>query len=237
MRHIFWLLAMLLIAPVSTVFAAQNVTCAPYDHAISLDFKTLAPKPLYNNRLNVAGIRNLFREHTDSVVGPHARALGITYALTSFSLQGTTQLRETRGGYCVYLKDIEVSFGFKRMDVFVASEFQPGTCEYKTVLDHENQHVSVNNATLKEFAPRFRALLERELAAQQPAFGADGQAVTDAVLGNIQRRMSSHMDQFQHMTAERNAPLDSASNYRETSKLCANWDGETAPVPAQRRVR
>jgi hypothetical protein len=120
------------------------------------------------------------------------------------------------------------------MDVYIASEFQPGTCEYKTVRDHENQHVSTNNATLKEFAPRFRAELEKILSAQQPIFAADVQAATDAALTSVQRRMGAYMDQFQHMTAERNAPLDSASNYHETAKLCANWDGETVPVQNRR---
>jgi hypothetical protein len=234
MRHVFWLAAVLLGFLASSAFAAQSTPCAPSSKAITLNFETLMPKPIYNNRLSVTGIRNLFREHTESVLGPHERALGITYALTSFSINGTTRLVPAKGGYCVYLDSVEATFGWKRMDVFVANEFKPGTCEYRAVLDHENQHVSVNNTSLREFAPRFRAQLERSLADQQPVFTTDGQAATDAILGGLQRRMSAQLNQFQNMMAERNAPLDSASNYRETAKLCSNWDGETVPPQARR---
>jgi hypothetical protein len=115
------------------------------------------------------------------------------------------------------------------MDVYVASDFKPGTCEYRAVLDHENQHVGINNAALKEFAPRFRATLEKALAAQQPVFSHDGQAGTDAALEAVQDRMNGHLDQFQQLTAQRNAPLDSQNNYGETAKLCSNWNGEAPP--------
>jgi hypothetical protein len=221
------LVGMLLASP---AHAAQRGACTPYAGAITLDFKTLTPAPVYNHRLNIQGIRNLFREHTDTVVGPHQRALGITYAQTLFSLQGATTVKPVRGGYCIYINKVEAEFGWKRMDVYVASDFKPGTCEYRAVLDHENQHVSINNTALKEFAPRVRAALEKVLQDQKPVFSHDGQIGTDAALDAVQDRMNGYLDQFQRLTADRNAPLDSQNNYGETAKLCSNWDGETPPV-------
>ena len=44
----------------NSVDAAQPAACAPYRNPITLGFKTLAPRPVYNNRLTVQGIRNLF---------------------------------------------------------------------------------------------------------------------------------------------------------------------------------
>jgi hypothetical protein len=226
-RFLAVLLGMLCVLP---AHAAQRGRCAPYTSAITLDFKTLMPPPRYNTRLNVQGIRNLFRQHTDEVVGPHQRALGITYAQTLFSLQGATTVKPVRGGYCIYVDRIEAEFGWKRMDVYVANDFKPDTCEYRAILDHENQHVGINNAALKEFAPRVRMALEKILTDQQPIFSHDGQAGTDAALEAVQDRMGGYLDQFQHMTAQRNAPLDSHNNYGETAKLCSNWDGEAPPV-------
>jgi hypothetical protein len=221
------LLGMLCALPAT---AAQRAACAPYAEGITLDFKTLMPQPVYNARLTVQGIRNLFRQHTDAVVGPHQRALGITYAQTLFSLQGATTVKPVRGGYCIYIDKVEAAFGWKRMDVYVAAEFKPGTCEYRAVLDHENQHVSINNGALREFAPRVRAALEKVLSEQQPIFHGDGQAGTDAALEAVQDRMSGYLDQFQQLTAQRNAPLDSDNNYGETAKLCSNWNGDAPPV-------
>ncbi|MBY0510079.1 MAG: hypothetical protein K2P94_07980 [Rhodospirillaceae bacterium] len=202
--------------PAMAAQRAAPQVCAPYTNAITLDFKTLMPPPLYNTRLNVQGIRNLFREHTD--------------AQTLFALQGATTVKPVRGGYCIYITRIEAEFGWKRMDVYVANDFKRDTCEYRAILDHENQHVGINNAALKEFAPRMRLALEKILADQQPVFSPDGQAGTDAALEAVQDRMVGYLDQFQSLTAQRNAPLDSQNNYGETAKLCSNWDGEAPPA-------
>ena len=216
----------MLVAP---AVAAQRGVCAPDTEPVTLDFQTLKPAPVYNNSLNIDGIRALFREHTGTVNGPHQRALGVTYALTSFSLRGSTVVKQVRGGYCIYVESVEAVFGWKHMDVYIASEFQPGTCEYRTIRDHENQHVGANNDTLKEYAPHFRAALEQALAGQQPIFSTAMPPNGDASFEVIQRRMSGYLEQFQTLMATRNAPLDSASNYGETAKLCSNWDGVGPP--------
>ena len=216
------------------VLAAAPGQCPPYRTPITLDFKTLNPAPVYNNRLTVQGIRNLFREHTEAVLGPHARALGITYAETTYSTEGHPLAMQVRGGYCVYLTALALDFGYKRMQVYVAKEFAPGTCEYRAVLDHENQHVAVYTGALKQFAPRFRAEVENVLSAQQPVFTRDARAGTNRALKAAENGMTDLLSQFRKITEQGNAPLDSASNYQATAGLCANWDGTSAP-PSRRR--
>lgn len=203
--------------------------CAPYKKPISLNYTMLAPKPIYNNRLTVQGIRNLFREHTDPILGVHERALGITYAQSAYSAEARSSAATVRGGYCVYLTGLDVQFGFKRMEVYVASEFEPGTCEYRSVLDHENQHVAINQGTLKTFAPVFRSQVEKILTRQQPVFAKDAEAGMSIALANVEKGMSGLWSQFQDTTATRNAPLDSASNYASTGALCSNWKGTAPP--------
>ena len=218
-----WMLA------VSQTAQAAQSACPPYRTPITLNFTMLNPPPVYNNRLTIDGIRNLFRTHVETVLGPHSRALGITYAETEYNVEGHSSVRETNGGYCIYLTSLDITFGWKRHQVYIASEFAPGTCEYKTVLDHENQHVAVNNGTLKELAPHFRAEIERTLQTQQPVFSRDAQAGTDTALASVEKGMSAFLTQFQKIKAERNAPLDSASNYQATSGLCSNWDKALPP--------
>ncbi len=221
----------LFVAAVSAAFfapqnaeAAQGSVCPPYKKAITLNFKTLTPPPVYNNRLSIQGIQNLFREHTEAVLGPHESALGITYAESTYSAQTQSMAMQVRGGYCVYLTNIDAEFGWKRMQVYIASEFAPGTCEYNSVLDHENQHVAVNNGALREFAPRFRAEIERALSVQQPVFAGNADAAMETAFKNVSRGMDNTLAQFQDTMAARNAPLDSASNYAATAELCANWN-------------
>ena len=127
-----------------------------------------------------------------------------------------------RGGHCVYLTSLDVDFGWRRMQVYVASEFASGSCEYNSMLYHENQHVAVNNGAVREYAPRFRAEIERILRVQQPAFAANPDNGMRTALKTVDSAMAVVFDQFQDTMAACNAPLDSASNYAATAELCAN---------------
>ena len=117
-----------------SVAAAENV-CPPYRHAVNVRFKMLTPDPIYNHRLNIGGIKNLFLTRGRSISAAHERALGVTYSEVVFYLEGNTRIVPRSGGYCVYLETIGAEFGWKRMEVHIAREFPRGTCEYNAVLD------------------------------------------------------------------------------------------------------
>jgi hypothetical protein len=228
-RVMFFSRLMALFFPLAGLFAVVQAnaaeTCAPYSKPIALNFKVLSPAPTYNNRLTIQGIRSMFRAHTD--LASHERALGITYAETTYGAEARSRATTARGGgYCVYLTNLDIQFGFKGMDVYVASEFLPGTCEYKSVLDHENQHVALHKAALRDFAPRFRAEVEKVLRAQAPVYTRNAEAGMDQALAAVDKGMSGLLAQFQKLMVERNAPLDSTSNYAAIGKLCENWSGK-----------
>ena len=214
--------------------AAAANTCAPARKPITLDFATKSRAPIYNNRLTVSGIRNLFATRGQPLGGLHEKALGVTYVETMFSLQGAVNIKPTGRGFCVYLDRVDAAFGWDRMEVYVASEYKPGSCEYRTVLDHENQHVGINQAVLRETAPRVRAALEGILREQQPIYmnSADGGA--DRALTAIQNRMNGVLDNFQQAMATGNGGIDTASNYNAIGEMCSEWNGAKKPPPKKR---
>ena len=215
------------------VAAAAN-TCAPSRKAITLDFVTKAQEPIYNNRLTVSGIRNLLATRGQPVSGPHEKALGVTYVETVFSLQGAVNIKPTGRGFCVYVDRVDVDFGWDRMEVYVASEYKPGSCEYRTVLDHENQHVSINQSVLRETAPRVRATMEGILRDQQPIYIASATGGADRALTAIQNRMNGVLDNFQQAMSTRNGGIDTASNYSAIGEMCSDWDGAQKSPPKKR---
>lgn len=210
-----------------TAKAAER-TCPPYEHAVTVRFKKRTPDPIYNHRLNVAGIRNLFLTRGQSVSGAHERALGVTYSEIIFFLEGDTKIVPRGGGYCVYLETVGAEFGWRRMEVYVASEYRRGSCEYNAVLDHENQHVSIIRNALSDYAPRVRAELERELARQQPIYTLNPQTAADRAMEDLYGRMRGVVDRFQRSQAGRHAAIDSSSNYGAIADLCPNWDQNLA---------
>ena len=127
-----------------------------------------------------------------------------------------------------YLETVGAEFGWKRMEIHVASEYRRGTCEYNAVLDHENQHVSIIRIALSEYAPRVRAELERELGRLPPMYTRNPQTAADRAVEDLYGRMQGVVDRFQRSQANRHGAIDSSSNYGAIADLCPNWDQNLA---------
>jgi hypothetical protein len=206
-----------------TPVMAADASCPPYTRAIDVNFKTDAPRPSYDNSLNITGIRNLIQSHGMRPTGSHTEALGVTFVTPSFGIEAHTQFEPRGQGYCVYLTQIDANFGFRSMDVYVASEYPPGSCEYNAVLDHENQHVAINNRNLRVTAPRVRAELERLLSLEKPVYASDGRDVTKERLAALSRAMDDMLNQFGDRLAQDNATIDTVDNYAAISDICKDW--------------
>jgi len=220
--------------------ASAQIGCQPYSTSIRLSFKTLDPDPTYNNGLNVTSLRDFLRTRGHIFSGRHQRMLGVTSFQAAFSLTGSTYAIPTDGGgFCVYLREVTAEFGYREHDVFVASEFAPGSCEHNAILDHENQHVAINRAAVRQGGPRIRQELERLLQAAQPRFTRDLEAGTDLTLTSLSTAINSTYNQLAQEQASRNAVIDSENNYDAIGDLCKNWEQgnvwPTAPTPAPRR--
>jgi hypothetical protein len=170
----------------------------------------------------------------------HGRLLGVTLATPVFSLEARTRFEPQAGGTCVYLEKVIATFGLRDITVHVAAEFQPGTCEYKTVLDHENQHVAINKGVLQEVAPQVRLSLERLLGEERPMFSTDPERATRVLLDQLTQGMQPMVDGFESELDRRNAGIDTTQNYEATAALCRNWDRGTVwpqvPAGAQDRA-
>lgn len=217
------MLAFMMLSGAAAAAQGEQARCPPYGAAIKLDFVTKSPRPVYNHRLNIAGIANVLRT-TGQAPPPHQTALGVTLTRTMFALQGASSSIKRDGGYCVYLTSVDVEFGWERVEVYLPSEFPEGTCEYRTILDHENQHVAINRAVLREFAPLIRARIETLLRAHQPIFTRSPEGSADAAIQGLHRHLSGMLDEFETAQSARNAGIDSASNYKALSTMCNDWD-------------
>lgn len=210
--------------------AQQAPVCPPSRTPIKLNFKTLTPAPIHNHRLTVQGIANLLRSQGQPAPAGE-RALGITLTKTVFGLQGATSAIKRGNGFCVYLSEVDVDFGWNRVEVYVPSEFPEGSCEYRVVLDHENQHVSINRTLLREFAPQMRARLETILATTKPMFRRTLDGSADAAIEHLNVQLSGMLKEFDALHASRNAGIDSPASYSALSALCKDWNRGNEPSP------
>ncbi|NKB44047.1 MAG: hypothetical protein GKS03_07170 [Alphaproteobacteria bacterium] len=222
MRRYFLILSILFVSPAAL---AQSDLCPPYTNSVRLKFETKLVQPTYNTDISIQDVRQLYTVRGQRISRAHANAIGLTYAEVSLNLSAATRsVPRQRGGYCVYLEEVRAEFGFDRVDVYVGREYRRGTCEYRTILDHENEHVAINNSVVRGYGPRLRQSIARELGRLRPLFTTTVNTGARQTVADLQQRIQPMMDAFQQEQRRRNAAIDTDTNYGALQELCLDWD-------------
>ncbi len=226
-------LLILLLLIVATPALAASRGCAPYGSAIQLDFQTLRPDVRTSMNLNTTGIRDLVRGKSTGL-DSHSEPLGVTLTTPTFAVDARTRIETLGGVSCVYLESLRAEFGYRSMEIYVANEYPTGSCEYRAILDHENQHVNLSRATLGDHAGRLRLEIERVLGTLRPVQTRDYRGATKALLDDVTRRVQPALNAFYRDVDARNAVIDSPSNYKAIGTICKDWDrGNKWPQKSQ----
>jgi hypothetical protein len=206
-----------------SVLAATAPSCPPARAPIKLDFNTLAAPTVYNHRLTLGGIANLSRGQGGQIAGG-GRPVGLTLANTLYGVAGEVALEPRGSSLCVRLTSVKIDFGWDSMDVYVPNDFPEGSCEYRAVRDHENQHVSIFRTSLAEFAPRARARIEAVLARAKPFLARSQNGAVQTALAPVNAELAALQREFNALHGARNARIDTPSNYAAVTALCKNWE-------------
>jgi hypothetical protein len=129
-------------------------------------------------------------------------------------------------GYCVWVDSVDVSFSYAMMNVYVSSQYPEGSCPYRVVLNHENQHVAIDQRVLA----KYRTLMERALKRSKSiptkrhplsvVSMNNGKAV---IADRLNRIVNPILAAYQREIVRENGKIDTPRNYRKTQALCNNW--------------
>jgi hypothetical protein len=126
-------------------------------------------------------------------------------------------------GFCVALKDAELTIGYDRIDVYVDRRYRPGTCQYDVILEHENQHVRNFQDTLAGYLPDIRARLADEAAGAVPQVAGSMSTGARYFVNYLRDRLTPMIERMQRDMAVADARLDTPDSYRATQARCDGW--------------
>lgn len=192
--------------------------------APEIDIHIPDPKIVYHHDVDLFGLPKL--EHYSERPPTGAVLLGLTQIADAFTAQTFFTLYPLPGGrYCAVLRRVEAVLGNPVMNVYVAEEYPPESCEYKVVLAHENTHVRFNLDTLRDWLPTVKAALSEAAKHKFPAVFShkpDDNEMGQYLLSNMQATFALMGKDM----AKRNATIDTPENYRRENAKCHNWSRE-----------
>ncbi len=158
------------------------------------------------------------------------RTLGFTsYETRSeihFNIDFVHDAKEENEPGCAWIRQLTTRFDVTLIDIFVPVEYQPDSCPYKEIKEHEEQHVQI----LREAHAQFLENLKRMLGA--PGALHDGSSPIQAATmdeakaqlsDEMQRTLDDFIKDFSDTLARRQREIDTPENYAAIQSRCPEW--------------
>jgi hypothetical protein len=125
------------------------------------------------------------------------------------------------GTGCVALKGIEARVADRGVTLLVDRSYRPGSCEYRAILDHEQEHVRINAEALRQTG----RLLEEQLEAVAGRWGGRWSAPEQAprIDEAVGRAVREATAAARGEAEARHRRLDTPESYAEAQERCGNW--------------
>lgn len=157
-------------------------------------------------------------------LGPLWIPSGLTVADENYHLKTGTKIYQLgRDRYCAILERAELFIGYRNIDVYISNKYKPGSCEYESIMNHENIHVQIFRDTLYKHSQGIEKAVRKFSNQIGPVYlrSADAaanklQTLLDAKIRPLFKRMSDDI-------SRQNARIDTKENYRREQAMCSNW--------------
>lgn len=158
--------------------------------------------------------------------GEHTKIGGLTGGeiniSTDIGISLTKNMLLNKG--CVWLSDVMIRIK-SDPTVYIASEYKPGSCRYRTTVEHEMKHVTVDTKILNEFAPHIEAAAKNAVADINvigPVKLNQIEKIKVDINKKIEEALKSPIETLHEQRRERQQAIDTREEYDRLSRLCGD---------------
>jgi len=199
---------------------APGAVCPPETGRYRVDVEIELPPVNIRHDLSRAQLGEL------TIHGSSDRVLGVTASNLRASSSTHYRHRPLQGeGACLWVDRIDVTLRYEALDIYVASDYTPGSCQYQAILGHENKHAAVARAHIDDYVQPIRSVLSSltipkarspKLVQSVPAAQAQVQKTIETLLEPVVARLRKTMAAAQQR-------VDSPEEYRRVKTQCPTW--------------
>ena len=199
--------------------------CMNFGQSPDVTLRIEPGKITLNNRYSRSQIKTLSGRGPSSVkLGSRWQPIGLTLTEQQFSMRVKVDAKRIGSDrFCGQLSRVDARLGYDKLKVYIARKYRPGSCNYRSILDHENRHVSVFRNTLVKYAPRVERRLRRFAASLGPVVATSADQAAKILQQKLQRELKPLIREMDREMDFRNAKLDSPQNYRKEQARCPQW--------------
>ncbi len=211
--------ALVLAAPVAAAPKCPGEQILP-----RVSLQTNPGRVIYNTRKSRQQLKAL-QSHRGGATrkrGWHPIGLTLTELQFSMNISINTLARPGRG-HCATVVAVEAELSYGDITIYVDRRYRKGSCQYLSVLEHENQHVSIFRDTLATYAPKVERRLNRAASKLKPITAPSPGKAATRLQKKLQRDMKPLFKEINAVLDRKNDAIDTAQNYKREQARCSQW--------------
>jgi hypothetical protein len=214
--------ASLIFFALSPAFADSR--CPKPEKPAKLNIKTTPAKVIYKTGHSSSDLTRLQRKLGRHTGKGNWRVLGLTLTDFKYSIKTLARIIPIRGGrYCAEPVSYELEIKYSDFLVYIDRKYPRGSCEYRAILNHENNHVALYRGYLTRYLPTIKRQARNVAASVKPVVVSTPDLGSKYLQNQIQRRIKPLINKLNREANDSNARIDTPKSYRNVQMLCENW--------------
>ncbi|MEE8350594.1 MAG: hypothetical protein V3R37_00160 [Rhodospirillales bacterium] len=206
----------------ATVEAAAR--CAKTDALPQVTLETQPGRVAYNTSKNRRQLRQLQNRGKTSSSRRDWEPIGLTLTELQFRMNiSVSTLARKRGGHCATVSSVKASLGYDTITIYVDSRYPSGSCQYLSVLEHENEHLAIFRDGLAVFSPKVERRIAEAAWALKPIIASTPQKAADRLQLALQHKVEPLFKELNKVLDHNNDSIDTPGNYKREQARCTSW--------------
>lgn len=208
--------------------AMSTMDCDASAQDVPVSIQVEMPDPDLNTDLSYAQITEKFRNSHENLrfVG-YTQALGVTeFAMhVQFGLQFVEKLKSFSGQMCLVPQKVEVKLALNQT-IFLGQSSTRSRCQFKTLMDHEMRHVTINRDVAKKNIPKFEAAAKKGLEefARHQGWGpydfSDSEVKKRVLNDYLEAAMNRTIKETERQINSQQSRVDTPEEYMRIGRTC-----------------
>lgn len=201
---------------------------------IQVSFRVFEPRVVFRHDVDLLGLPRV-EGHME--IPPRGWVLqGVTLTNDHLDLRVQPVRQTLRDGrVCIWLASVEATLGIPEQHVYVASDYPDYSCEYRSVLAHENKHVSINRTVIQSYAEPMRKALQDGVTKVNPLIFSNANVQDSQITGFLYSLMRPTWEAMRAELKRQNGAIDTPQAYiaEHAASGCKNWYPHGVPAYAR----
>ena len=203
---------------------AAKVQCPTSQTLPRVSLKTDPGKVVYNISKNRSQIGRLKDKHGGRGRKRGWNPIGLTVADLQFRMEISLNiLSHPKKVHCATVSAVKAKIGFDKITVYVDKRYRKGSCQYRSILRHEQEHVDIFKGVLAVYAPKVERRLTEAAARLKPVSARTIKRAADKQQKILKREMKSLFKKINKSLDADNGRIDTLANYKREQARCSQW--------------